>query len=63
MICLLPAAVWCLIIESIENLHVCGMMLVPLPVGQIAFKIAHCVLRPAPLLLNTAETVPKPIQS
>jgi hypothetical protein len=57
---MLPVAVWCLSIESIENLHVCGMMLVSLPVGQIAFKI---VLRPALLLPNTAETVIKPIQS
>jgi len=60
---MLPVAVWCLNIESIENLHVCDMMLVPFPLGQVAFQIAHCVLRPAPLLPNTAETVPKPIQS
>ncbi len=57
MIRMLPVAVWGLSIESIENLHVCGMMLVSLPVGQIAF----IVLRPALLLPNTAETVLKPI--
>lgn len=43
-ILMLPVAVWCLSIESSENLHVCGMMLVSLPVGQIAFIVLGAAL-------------------
>ncbi len=58
--CILPAAVWCTSIESDENLHVHGMMLAPLPMGQIASIIAQCVLRHAALLPTIASSKADP---